>query len=76
MQLIKARYIKNGKPSGGTYTFRSTEPVVPGDKVLLPGGGHGIVVDGEIDMEWVNSYGEGNIKVIDGKEPAEEAQEV
>lgn len=76
MQLIKVKYLKNGKPSVPTYTFRSAEPVVPGDKVLLPGGGHGIVVDGKIDMEWVNSYGEENIKVIDGKEPAEEAQEV
>lgn len=76
MQLIKAKYIKNGKPSDSTYTFRSAETVVPGDKILLPGGGHGIVVEGEIDMEWVNSYGEKNIKVIDGKELAEEAQEI
>lgn len=76
MQLIKAKYIKNGKPSGGTYTFRSAESVVPGDKILLPGGGHGIVVEGEIDMEWVKSYGEENIKIIDGKEHADEAQEI
>lgn len=76
MQLIKAKYIKNGKPAGVAYTFRSAELVVPGDKVLLPGGGHGVVVEGEIDMEWVNSYGEENIKIIDGREPAEEAQEI
>lgn len=76
MLLIKVKYLKNGKPSVSTYTFRSAEPVVPGDKVLLPGGGHGIVVEGEIDMEWVNSYGEENIKVIEGKEPADEAQEI
>ena len=76
MLLIKAKYIKNSKPAGVAYTFRSAEPVVPGDKILLPGGGHGIVVEGEIDVEWVKSYGEENIKVIDGKEPAEEAQEV
>lgn len=67
MQFIKVRFIKNGKPFGRSYTYRSPEEVSPGDKVELPGGGHGIVVDEPVDADWIKTYGTENLKEIVAK---------
>lgn len=42
---IKVKFLKNGEPHGGEYTYKSTFPVRVGQEVLLPGGGNGVVTE-------------------------------
>lgn len=42
---IKVKFLKNGEPHGGEYTYKSTFPVRVGHEVLLPGGGNGVVTE-------------------------------
>jgi len=64
MNFIKVKFLKNEQPSGRSYTYKSDIVLVVGDKVELDGGKHGIVVDEEVDMNWVETYGADNIKAI------------
>lgn len=72
MQFVKVKFLKNGYAAGRAYTYRSPEEVFPGDKVELPGGKHGIVVDELVDADWIKAYGAENLKEISGK--VEEAE--
>ena len=66
MNFIKVRILKNGKPIGRAYTYKTDLELQSSDLVVLDGGKHGIVVDEPIDTEWIKTYGTGNIKEIKG----------
>lgn len=56
MNYFKARYLKDGKPSGNAYTFKSQDDVKAGDTVVNAKGSRLIVV-GEADESWLDTYG-------------------
>lgn len=64
MKFYKVKFLKYGHPSGRSYTHKSQLNLNPGDMVELPGGKHGVVVDDPVDMDWVKTYGEENLKEI------------
>lgn len=53
---IKVKFLKNGEPHGGEYTYKSTFPVRVGHEVLLPGGGNGVVTEINVPDEDVESF--------------------
>lgn len=66
MQFIKVKFLKNGQPQGRGYTYKSEEELLPGDKVDLGGGRHGVVV-GIANEDDVKRIGVDKIKYICGK---------
>lgn len=72
MKYIKVKFLKSGQPSGRNYTYKSQLNLEPGDKVELPGGKHAVVMDEPVDMGWVQTYGEENLKEIVKKVEVEE----
>lgn len=64
--FIKVKFLRNGKPSGRAYTYKSKEEIKPGQEVELPGGSHGVVVDEPVDADWIKAYGADKIKEIVG----------
>lgn len=64
--FIKIKFIKNEKPSGREYAYRSQIPVEVGDLVELPSGGIGVVIDVNVPEEEVESYKD-KIKEISGR---------
>lgn len=72
MQYIKVKFLRSGKPAGRSYTYKSRLNLEPGDKVELPGGKHAVVVDETVDVGWVQTYGEENLKEIVKKVEVEE----
>lgn len=75
MKYYKAKFLKQGKPTGRAYTYKSQLELAPGELVELPGGSHGIVLDEPVDMEWVETYGSENLKEITKKYEPEETGE-
>lgn len=71
MNFFKVKFLKNGQAQGRSYTYKSSLELFPGDKVELPGGKHGVVMDKPVDMTWVEAYGEENLKEIVKKVEAE-----
>lgn len=67
INFVKVRILKNGQPIGRAYTYKTEQELSLGDKVILDGGKHGIVVDEPIDVEWIKVYGTQNIKSIKKK---------
>ena len=53
---IKVKFLKNGEPHGGEYTYKSTFPVRVGQEVLLPGGGNGVVTEINVPEKNVESF--------------------
>lgn len=72
MNFYKVRFLKNGQAQSRSYTYKSCLELVPGDKVDLPGGSHGVVVDEPVDLAWAESYGEEKLKEIVKKAEVEE----
>ncbi len=72
MNFYKVKFLKNGQAQGRAYTYKSALELAPGDKVELPGGSHGVVLDEPVDMEWVESYGADKLKEIVRKVEVEE----
>lgn len=64
MNFYKVKFLKSGQPAGRAYTYKSQLNLAPGDKVELPGGKRAVVVDELVDMDWVQTYGEENLKEI------------
>lgn len=74
MQCIKAKFMKQDKPGGRTYTYRSEENLKPGDIVTDAKGSKLVVVDESVDMAWVKTYGADRVAVVKkyvGSEKAE-----
>lgn len=68
MQLIKVKFLKGDVPSGRAYTYSSEVLVKPGDEVILPGGGHGVVTEIDVPESEVAAFRD-KLKSIDGKAP-------
>lgn len=64
MNFYKVKFIKSGQPSGRAYTYKSQLNLDPGDIVELPGGMHAVVMGEQVDMDWIQAYGEENLKEI------------
>lgn len=67
MNFVKVKFLKDGQPSGREYTYKTELELKTGDVVELPSGNRGVVVRGEIDTMWVESFGMDNIKEITSK---------
>ena len=61
MQYIKAKFMKNDKPIGRSYTYRCEDNVKPGDLVANTNGTKLMVMDEPVDDDWIKTYGEQNI---------------
>ena len=64
MNFYKVKFLKNGQAQGRAYTYKSSLDLIPGDKVELPNGSHGVILDEQVDMAWVETYGEEKLKEI------------
>lgn len=64
MMLIKARFLKQDKPSRRAYTYRTKDDVKPGDIVTDAKGSKLVVMDDPVDMGWVETYGEEKIALV------------
>lgn len=71
MKYFKAKYLKNGQPSGAAYTYKSDDDIQIGDTVVNSKGSKLLVTE-EADMEWVKTYGENKVgvakKLVEEKE--------
>lgn len=72
MNFYKVKFLKSDQPGGRNYTYKSRLNLKPGDRVKLPGGKHAVVVDEPVDLTWVETYGEENLKEIVKKVEVEE----
>lgn len=66
MNLIKAKFFKNGEPSGRAYTYLSNEVVKIGDVVRLNEKSLGVVVETDVPESEVESFKD-KLKTIVGK---------
>ncbi len=57
MKFLKAKFLKQDKPFGRSYTYRTEDDVQPGDIVTDARGSKLVVVDEAVDMAWVEAYG-------------------
>ncbi len=64
MQYIKAKFMKQDKPTGRAYTYRCEDDVKPGDTVTDAKGSKLQVVDEPVDMAWVEAYGADKVGVV------------
>lgn len=64
MQYIKAKFMKQDKPAGRAYTYRTEDDLNPGDIVTDVGGSKLTVVDEPVDMARVETYGADKIGVV------------
>ena len=64
MQFIKAKFLKDNQPTGRSYTFKTDDDVRVGDFVTNDKGSKLVVVDEEVDMTWVETYGADKIGVV------------
>lgn len=60
MQYIKAKYPHQSR----SYTFKTEDDVKPGDTVVNAKGVKLEVVDGPVDMAWLEAYGTANIVIV------------
>lgn len=64
MQYIKAKFLKEDKPSGRAYTYRTEDDVKPGDIVTDSKGSKLMVVDEPVDAEWIVAYGVDKVGIV------------
>ncbi|HIW82676.1 MAG TPA: hypothetical protein H9742_14340 [Candidatus Acetatifactor stercoripullorum] len=64
MQYIKAKFIKQDKPAGRAYTYRTEDDLKPGDIVTDSKGSKLVVVDEPVDAAWIMAYGADKVAVI------------
>lgn len=64
MQYIKAKFLKEGKPTGRAYTYRTEDDVKPDDIVIDAKGSKLTVVDEPVDAEWIMAYGAEKVGVV------------
>lgn len=77
MQYIKAKFMKQDKPSGRAYTYKIEDDVKPGDTVTDSKGSKLVVVDEPVDAEWIRLYGADKIATLKKyEEPSEAESEV
>lgn len=64
MQYIKAKFLKEDKPTGRAYTYRTEDDVKPGDTVTDSKGSKLIVVDEPVDAAWIKVYGADKVAIV------------
>ena len=64
MQCIKAKFLKEDKPTGRAYTYRTEDDVKPGDIVTNHKGSKLVVVDEVVDVEWIRAYGADRVGIV------------
>ena len=64
MNYIKAKFMKDDKPTGRAYTYACEADVKPGDIVTNDKGSKLIVVDEQVDMACVEAYGADKVGVV------------
>lgn len=64
MQYIKAKFLKDGNPTGRSYTYKATDDVKPGDIVKNVNGTKLMVTDEPVDENWLKTYGAENISTV------------
>lgn len=64
MHFIKAKFMKDNQPVGRSYTYRCEDDVKVDDIVTNDKGSKLVVVDEEVDMAWVETYGTDKIGVV------------
>lgn len=64
--LIRCRFLKDGKPSGRDYTYRTSEVVKAGDMVQIKPSAKGVVTEVDVPEEEVADFAD-RIKTIVGK---------
>lgn len=64
MQYIKAKFMKDDKPTGRSYTYACETELKPGDIVTNDKGSKLTVVDEKVDMAWVEAYGVDKVGVV------------
>lgn len=66
MNLIKAKFLRDGEPQGRAYTYMTDIKVQTGDLVQLNERGQGIVVEIDVPESEVDSFRD-KLKTIIGK---------
>lgn len=61
---IKAKFMKDGKPTGRAYVYRCDDEVNPGDIVTDDKGSKMVIIEESVGINWVLTYGSENIKVV------------
>jgi len=74
MNLIKAKFLRDGEPQGRAYTYMSDIEVKVGDLVQLNERGQGIVIETGVPESEVESFKD-KLKTIIGKVEAEAVKE-
>lgn len=64
MQYIKAKFMKDDKPTGRSYTYACKTDVKPGDIVTNDKGSKLTVVDEPVDAAWIMAYGADKVSVV------------
>ena len=64
MQYIKAKFMKQDKPTGRAYTYRTEDDVKAGDIVTDSKGSKLVVVDEPVDAECILAYGAEKVGVV------------
>lgn len=64
MQYIKAKFMKDDKPTGRAYTYKTDDDVKVGDFVSNDKGSKLIVVDEPVDSAWIMAYGADKLSVV------------
>ncbi len=64
MQYIKAKFLKQDKPSGRAYTYRTEDDIKSGDIVTDSKGSKLVVLEEPADMTWVETYGADRVAVV------------
>lgn len=76
MQYIKAKFLKEDKPSGRAYTYRTENNVKAGDIVTDAKGSKLVIVDEPVDAAWIMAYGADKVGVVKKyEEPVSEESE-
>lgn len=65
MQYIKAKFLKDGKPTGRAYTYKAADDVNAGDVVKNVNGTKLVVLSEPVDEGWIQSYGAENIATVE-----------
>nr|WP_308743099.1 hypothetical protein [uncultured Anaerocolumna sp.] len=73
MNLIKAKFLRDGEPQGRAYTYIANENVKVGDLVQLNERGQGIVIETDVPESEVESFRD-RLKTIIGKVEAKDTE--
>ena len=71
MNYVKAKFIKEGKPYGKSYTYKTADEVQPGNIVVNSKGAKLMVMDEPVDAGWILVCGDIRVGIVKKYESAE-----